>query len=122
MLFSERFARLPACMNLWHRTRSLIEPANMPVAEQTNQKLNIQKNIMKAYYALTSIRCFAAAGIFCLASSAQAQTYVAPYANDAYTVLLDHLDGSTSANILAYTNNGAACGTARPSAVPSYSS
>ncbi len=44
----------------------------------------------------------------------------APYTSDANTVLLDHFDGSTSANILAYTETGEAC-TQEPSATPSYS-
>jgi Concanavalin A-like lectin/glucanases superfamily len=46
---------------------------------------------------------------------------IIPYTNDAYTVLLDHFDGSTSANILAYTNTGAPCGNALPLVTPSYS-
>ena len=46
---------------------------------------------------------------------------ITPYNNDAYTVLLDHFDGSTSATILAYTNTGAPCGNALPLVTPSYS-
>ena len=41
-----------------------------------------------------------------------------PYTPDANTVLLDHLDGATSASILAYSNNGQACGAGLPSATP----
>ena len=46
---------------------------------------------------------------------------ITPYTNDAYTVLLDHFDGSTSASILAYMSTGAACGAQLPPATPSYS-
>ncbi len=45
----------------------------------------------------------------------------APYSNDANTVLLDHFDGATSASILAYSETGAACGAAKPSATPNSS-
>jgi fibronectin type 3 domain-containing protein len=45
---------------------------------------------------------------------------IVPYTIDANTVLLDHFDGSTSASILAYNENGAACGTSKPSVSPSY--
>ena len=38
------------------------------------------------------------------------------YSTDSNTVLLDHFDGATSASILAYSENGAACGSAKPSA------
>jgi len=41
------------------------------------------------------------------------------YSTDANTVLLDHFDGATSATVLAYSENGAACGAAKPSATPS---
>lgn len=46
---------------------------------------------------------------------------IEPYNSDANTVLLDHFDGATSASILAYSENFAQCGTAKPSASPSYS-
>ena len=46
---------------------------------------------------------------------------VIPYTNDAYTVLLDHFDGSTSANVLGYTNTGGGCGPTMPVATPNYS-
>ena len=42
-----------------------------------------------------------------------------PYVSDATTVLIDHFDGATGASILAYSETGAACGTAKPSATPS---
>ncbi len=45
----------------------------------------------------------------------------APYTADASTVLLDHFDGTTSASIMAYSENSAACGAAKPSATPSSS-
>lgn len=41
-----------------------------------------------------------------------------PYSSDVNTVLLDHLDGATNASILAYSETGAACGSAKPSATP----
>ncbi|MFA5026886.1 MAG: LamG-like jellyroll fold domain-containing protein, partial [Candidatus Methylomirabilota bacterium] len=42
-----------------------------------------------------------------------------PYASDTGTILLDHLDGSTSASLLAYQELGAACDwTAKPAATP----
>jgi len=44
-----------------------------------------------------------------------------PYTSDANTVLLDHFDGATGATILAYSENGASCGPAKPSATPKYS-
>jgi hypothetical protein len=40
-----------------------------------------------------------------------------PYTNDANTVLIDHFDGSTGANILGY-QYVAACGSEKPSATP----
>jgi len=43
---------------------------------------------------------------------------VNPYTSDANTILLDHLNGATGASILAFSNTGAACGPARPSATP----
>ena len=46
---------------------------------------------------------------------------IIPYTNDAYTVLLDHFDGSTIASILGVTNTGAPCGSPFPSAPVSYS-
>lgn len=46
---------------------------------------------------------------------------VTPYTPDANTVLLDHFDGSTSATILAYSNNGQPCGSPMPSATPVFS-
>ena len=46
---------------------------------------------------------------------------IQPYNSDANTVLLDHFDGATSANILAYRENFAPCGTAKQSVTPSYS-
>ncbi len=42
-----------------------------------------------------------------------------PYEPDSNTVLIDHLDGATNASILAYSETGAACGTAKPLATPS---
>ena len=50
--------------------------------------------------------------LYALASQA------APYTSDASTVLLDHFDGTTGASILAYSENNAACGSAKPSATP----
>jgi len=44
-----------------------------------------------------------------------------PYVPDANTVLLDHFDNSTSAAIQAYSENGAACGPAKPGAAPTFS-
>ncbi|HQT96915.1 MAG TPA: IPT/TIG domain-containing protein [Thermodesulfobacteriota bacterium] len=44
-----------------------------------------------------------------------------PYGSDGNTVLLDHLDGSTAASILAFSQNGQSCGGALPSTTPSYS-
>ncbi len=46
---------------------------------------------------------------------------VTPYVSDANTILLDHLDGSTSATIKAFNQNGQSCGPALPAATPSYS-
>ncbi|HSB67815.1 MAG TPA: choice-of-anchor tandem repeat GloVer-containing protein, partial [Candidatus Methylomirabilis sp.] len=43
---------------------------------------------------------------------------VTPYVPEASTILLDHFDGSTSASLLAYRENGAACGAAKPAATP----
>jgi len=43
-----------------------------------------------------------------------------PYTSDSNTILLNHFNGSTSASILAYNNNGQACGSALPSAIPTY--
>jgi hypothetical protein len=34
---------------------------------------------------------------------------------------LDHFDGTTSANVLAFANDGGPCGSARPAATPNYS-
>ena len=78
---------------------------------------------MKTYIAIPLIHCFAAFAILFAARNAGAQTYgnIAPYANDAGTVLLDHFNSSTSASILAYTNNGGSCGLEMPSMPPSYS-
>ena len=61
-------------------------------------------------------------GVCCVLSTTNAQQggSAIPYTSDAYTILLDHFDGSTSASILAYTNDGAACGSPKPSAVPRY--
>ena len=42
------------------------------------------------------------------------------YASDANTVLLDHFNGTTDANILAYSPTGQPCGSAWPSVTPSY--
>ncbi|MBI4689990.1 MAG: fibronectin type III domain-containing protein [Nitrospirae bacterium] len=52
-------------------------------------------------------------------TNAYADGTVTPYTSDANTVLLDHFDGSTNASILAYSENGQACGSALPSATPS---
>jgi len=41
-----------------------------------------------------------------------------PYESDANTVLIDHFDGATSANILAFSETGAACGSAKATATP----
>lgn len=41
-----------------------------------------------------------------------------PYASDANTVLIDHFNGATSANILAFSESGAACGGPKASATP----
>ena len=68
------------------------------------------KRIIKAGLLVASL--ILAAG--CLPSLAQ----VVPYASDANTVLLDHFDGSTTASILGYSENGAACGALKPSATP----
>ena len=46
---------------------------------------------------------------------------VIPYVSDANTILLDHLDSSTTATINAYSQNGQSCGSALPAATPSYS-
>jgi Concanavalin A-like lectin/glucanases superfamily/Immunoglobulin domain len=46
---------------------------------------------------------------------------VTPYVTDTNTVLLDHFDGGTSANVRAFVNDGGPCGPARPSATPIYS-
>lgn len=57
-------------------------------------------------------------GIAGVASLEALSAAITPYSSDANTVLLDHLDGATSASILAYSETGAACGTAKPSAAP----
>ena len=44
-----------------------------------------------------------------------------PLTSDGNTILLDHFDNSTSASILAYIENGASCGPAKPTATPVYS-
>lgn len=70
------------------------------------------------------LQSFAAIGILFAARHTEAQSYgdITPYTNDAYTVLLDHFDGSTSANISACTNsNGSPCGNPWPSATADYS-
>src|SRR5262245_32756356 len=56
--------------------------------------------------------------VMCALSTAKAQQTVVPYTEDADTVLLDHFDGTTSANLLAYTANGQSCGSPLPSATP----
>src|SRR5271157_5174748 len=43
-----------------------------------------------------------------------------PYTNDAYTVLLDHFDGSTLGSMVAFQRNGQPCGSPLPSATPNY--
>ncbi|PIV00229.1 MAG: hypothetical protein COS57_16095 [Syntrophobacterales bacterium CG03_land_8_20_14_0_80_58_14] len=43
------------------------------------------------------------------------------YTSDANTVLLDHFDGATGASILAFSETGAACGSLKTSAEPSFS-
>ena len=58
---------------------------------------------------------------FLLAGSGPVRASSGPYVNDANTVLLDHFDGATSASILAYSETGAACGSAKPSATPNSS-
>lgn len=73
---------------------------------------------------VTFLQSFAVAGILFAARHSEAQFYgdITPYTNDAYTVLLDHFDGSTSATILAYaTTNGTPCGNPWPAASPSCS-
>ncbi|MDP2793931.1 MAG: kelch repeat-containing protein [Sulfurisoma sp.] len=51
-----------------------------------------------------------------------AEAAPAPYTSDANTVLLDHLDGATSASVLAYSEDGVVCGayggSPKPSATP----
>ena len=44
-----------------------------------------------------------------------------PLVPDANTILLDHFDGGTSASILAFSENEASCGSAKPAATPVYS-
>ena len=78
---------------------------------------------MKMKFA-TFLKSFAVVGILFAAGHSEAQFYgdITPYINDAYTVLLGHFDGSTSANILAYTNfNASPCGNPWPSAAASHS-
>ncbi len=53
--------------------------------------------------------------------SGEVEKLAGPLVPDANTILLDHFDGSTSASILAFSENGAACGSAKPSATPVYS-
>ncbi|MHB8827994.1 MAG: LamG-like jellyroll fold domain-containing protein [Syntrophales bacterium] len=53
--------------------------------------------------------------------NAAASSSLHPYVADVATVLLDHFDGVTTASILAYSENGAACGAAKPSAVANFS-
>jgi hypothetical protein len=64
-----------------------------------------------------------ALGVSLLHFNSKAQTYgsITPYTTDASTVLLDHFNGSTAASILAFTNNGAPCGSPRPPIAPNYS-
>lgn len=58
--------------------------------------------------------------VFGCISLAQAGGMITPYSSDEHTVLLDHFDGATTANILAFTNNGAPCGAPRPPAAANY--
>jgi hypothetical protein len=99
---------------------------------KTNMKSSVSQSIhtkpqskqnMKTCFSLLSLLCITAVSLLWGTLNSAAQTYgsVTPYSNDANTVMLDHFDGSTSASILAYTNNGGLCGPEKPSILPNYS-
>jgi hypothetical protein len=75
------------------------------------KQINKSGMTMKTYTSL-HLHIVAAITILVALTDARGQNYggVAPYTNDANTVLLDHFEGGTSASVLAYTStNGPAC-------------
>src|SRR6267154_1644055 len=80
---------------------------------------NLNKLIVRGTRFPIALLSFAAAAILSLGPDAKAQTYglIPPYTNDTHTVLLDHFDASTSAEVLAYVNGGPSC-TPRTSTTP----
>lgn len=93
-----------------------------PSDQRTFRKCKLNGNMKThTYYTRKLSAVLASCILIVQANAAPSDGLITPYVDDAFTVLLDHFDDASAADILAVENDGAPCGSPRPPANPNYS-